>query len=51
MRAIPKELRRVFITLLEEVSDEEIEEILEEIIERRVWEAISHIRDLPPSLQ
>jgi len=43
VRAIPKELRRVFITLLEEVSDEEIEEILERIIEKGIWEAISYI--------
>jgi len=43
VRGIPRELRRVFIKLLDEVSDEEIEGLLEEIIERRVWEAISHI--------
>ena len=43
VRGIPRELRRVFIRLLDEVSDEEIEGFLEEIIEGGVWEAISHI--------
>ena len=43
VRSIPRELRGTFITLLEEVSDEEIESILEEIIRGGIWETVSRV--------